>query len=157
MPLIERGVRVDGIDNSDSMLKLLAKRTDRVRTWTGDIANFKTEQRYALVYCLYNVFTMLVTREAQLACLQSAAEALEDGGVLVIEFAVPDLDGFVNGQKTSTLRSDHEVTILMAEVHHPLKQTWSRPSSGFPVRRSHVCRIEFAMSITKNSIPWQNA
>ncbi|MES0114316.1 hypothetical protein NKK46_32420 [Mesorhizobium sp. M0013] len=47
MPLIERGVRVDGIDNSDSMLKLLAKRTDRVRTWTGDIANFKTEQRYA--------------------------------------------------------------------------------------------------------------
>lgn len=122
VPLIERGVRVEGIDNSDSMLKLLAKRTDRVRTFRGDIANFKSEQCYALVYCLYNVFTMLVTREAQLACLRSAAEALEDDGVLVIEFAVPDLDGFVNGQKTSTLRADHEVTILMAEVHHPLKQ-----------------------------------
>ncbi|MER9477383.1 class I SAM-dependent methyltransferase [Mesorhizobium sp. M0520] len=122
VPLVERGVRVEGIDNSDSMLKLLAKRTDRVKTWKGDIANFKSEQRYALVYCLYNTFTMLFTREAQLACLRSAAEALDEDGVLVIEFAVPDLDGFVNGQKTSTLRSDDEVTILMAEVHYPLKQ-----------------------------------
>lgn len=38
-PLSERGVRVEGIDNSDSMLKLLAERMDQIDAWKGDIAN----------------------------------------------------------------------------------------------------------------------
>ncbi|RWK94374.1 class I SAM-dependent methyltransferase [Mesorhizobium sp.] len=122
VPLSERGVRVEGIDNSDSMLELLAKRTDLVRAWKGDIADFRTEQRYNLVYCVYNTFKLLATREAQLDCLRSAAEVLDDQGILVIEFDVPALEGFVNGQKTTTVFVDHENTILNAHVHDPLNQ-----------------------------------
>ncbi|ESY46352.1 MULTISPECIES: class I SAM-dependent methyltransferase [unclassified Mesorhizobium] len=122
LPLSQRGVRVEGIDISDSMLQLLAKRTDKVKGWKGDIADFRSEERYKLVYCVYNTFTMLFTRESQLTCLRSAAEALEDEGVLVIEIVVPELDGLVNGQKTSTILLDHENTILIADVHDPLKQ-----------------------------------
>ncbi|RWX60622.1 methyltransferase domain-containing protein [Mesorhizobium sp. M4B.F.Ca.ET.089.01.1.1] len=122
VPLSERGVRVEGIDNSDSMLKLLANRTDLIKTWKGDIANFSSEQRYDLVYCAYNTFTVLFTREAQIACLRSAAEALHDAGTLVIELGVPALDGFVGGQKTTTLFVDYENTILAADVHDPLNQ-----------------------------------
>lgn len=122
VPLSERGVRVDGIDNSDSMLRVLAKRSDIVKAWKAHIANFSSEQRYDLVYCVYNTFNLLFTREEQLACLRSAAHALGDEGTLVIEIAVPDLDGFVHGQRASTLLLDHENTILIAEVHEPLKQ-----------------------------------
>ncbi|RWF05573.1 MAG: class I SAM-dependent methyltransferase [Mesorhizobium sp.] len=122
VPLSERGVRIDGIDNSECMLKLLNKRSGLVKARKGDIANFRSEQRYSLVYCVYNTFTMLFTREAQLACLRSAAEALDDEGTLVIEIAVPNLEGFVHGQKTSTILLDNENTIMIAEVHDPLKQ-----------------------------------
>ncbi|MER9338787.1 class I SAM-dependent methyltransferase [Mesorhizobium sp. M0293] len=122
VPLSERGVRVDGIDNSDSMLRVLAKRSDVVTPWKADIANFNSEQRYNLVYCVYNTFNLLFTREAQLACLRSSAQALGDEGTIVIEIAVPDLDGFVHGRRASTLLVDDENTILIAEVHEPLKQ-----------------------------------
>ncbi|RRI01774.1 class I SAM-dependent methyltransferase [Mesorhizobium tamadayense] len=123
VPLSERGVKVDGIDNSCSMLKLLAKRTDLVKAWQGDIAHFSSERRYNLVYCVYFTFALLFTREAQIACLRSAAQALDDEGVLVLELGVPGLDPLVGGQKTTTARLvNHENTILNVSVHDPLTQ-----------------------------------
>ncbi|MER8615127.1 class I SAM-dependent methyltransferase [Mesorhizobium sp. M1216] len=122
IPLSERGVKVEGIDNSDSMLKLLAKRTDLIKAWKGDIADFSSEQRYDLVYCVYGTLTLLFTREEQIACLRSAAAALKADGILVIEVRVPALDGFVRGQRTTTTFVDHENTFVGAEIHDPLNQ-----------------------------------
>ncbi|TIM16807.1 MAG: class I SAM-dependent methyltransferase [Mesorhizobium sp.] len=138
VPLSERGVKVEGIDNSDSMLELLAKRADGVKAWKGDIAEFSSEQRYHLVYCVFGTFTLLFKREQQIACLRSAAEALEEDGALVIEVRVPALDGFVSGQKTTTTFVDHENTFIKAEVHDPLAQNLISTSlwfSGASVRR----------------------
>ncbi|MDX8443640.1 class I SAM-dependent methyltransferase [Mesorhizobium australafricanum] len=123
VPLSERDVRVEGIDNSESMLKLLAKRTDQIKAWKEDIADFRSEQRYDLVYCVYSTFTLLFTRDAQVACLRCAAEALDSEGILVLELGVPALDGFIRGQRTSTLFVDHDNTILNSDVHDPLNQT----------------------------------
>ncbi|WP_292625447.1 class I SAM-dependent methyltransferase [Mesorhizobium sp.] len=122
VPLSERGVRVEGIDNSDSMLKLLAKRTDRIKAWKVDIADFTSEQRYDLVYCVHSTFTLLCRREQQIACLRSAAKALDDLGVLAIELRVPALDGFVSGQKTTTTLVDCDNTIVNVEIHDSLNQ-----------------------------------
>ncbi|TJV70493.1 MAG: class I SAM-dependent methyltransferase, partial [Mesorhizobium sp.] len=63
-----------------------------IKAWQGDISHCRSEQRYRLVYCVYFTFTLLFTREAQIACLRSAAEALEHEGVLVIELGVPGSD-----------------------------------------------------------------
>ncbi|CAN7763698.1 class I SAM-dependent methyltransferase [Mesorhizobium sp. LjNodule214] len=123
VPLSERGAKVEGIDNSSSMLKLLAKRTDLITAWQGDIAHFRSEQRYSVVYCVYFTFTLLFTREAQIACLRSAADALSHDGVVVIELGVPGLDPLVGGRQTTKARLvDHENTILNVAVHDPLKQ-----------------------------------
>ncbi|MER8868101.1 class I SAM-dependent methyltransferase [Mesorhizobium sp. M0751] len=123
VPLSERGVKVEGIDNSCSMLKLLAKRTDLIKAWQGDIAHFSSEQRYNLVYCVYFTFPLLFTREAQIACLRSAAETLDDEGSLVIELWVPGLYPLVTGQQTTKARLvDHENTIVDVSVHDPLNQ-----------------------------------
>ncbi|RWH31386.1 MAG: class I SAM-dependent methyltransferase [Mesorhizobium sp.] len=123
VPLSGRGVKVEGIDNSCSMLELLAKRTDLIKAWQGDIAHFRTEQRYSMVYCVYFTFTLLFTREEQIACLRSAAAAIDDEGILVIELDVPSLDPRIRGQKTTTVRLvDHENTILNVAVHDPLNQ-----------------------------------
>ncbi|MER9702556.1 class I SAM-dependent methyltransferase [Mesorhizobium sp. M0146] len=122
VPLSERSVKVEGIDNSDSMLDLLSKRGKMIKAWKGNIADFKSEQRYNLVYCVYGTFTLLFTREEQISCLQSAADTLDNNGILVMEMEVPALDGFVSGQKTVAMFLDHENTILSAHVHDPLTQ-----------------------------------
>ncbi|WP_085035747.1 class I SAM-dependent methyltransferase [Ensifer aridi] len=151
VPLSERGVKVEGIDNSCSMLKLLAKRTDVIKAWQGDIAHFRSEQRYSMVYCVYCTFTMLLTREAQIACLRSAVDALDDEGVLVIELDVPGWNPFVGGQKTTTARLvDHENTMVNVAVHDPLNQNlistllWFSGTSvrRFPQRRRYVYHQE---------------
>ncbi|TIR73883.1 MAG: class I SAM-dependent methyltransferase [Mesorhizobium sp.] len=147
VPLSERGVRVEGIDNSDSMLQLLATRTKQVKAWRADIANFRSQQRYNLVYCIYNTFKLLLTRESQIGCLRSAAEALDDEGILIIELDVPSLDGLINCQRTTTLALDDENTILHAEVHDPLNQNLASTLlwfSGTSVRRlSHRVRYVY--------------
>lgn len=138
VPLSERGVKVEGIDNSDSMLKLLARRTDLIKAWRGDIADFSSEQRYNLVYCVYGTFTLLTKREAQIACLRSAADALEEEGVVVIEVRVPSLDGFAENQKTATTYVDHKNTFVNAVIHEPVIQNLISTSlwfSGASVRR----------------------
>ncbi|TIW06046.1 MAG: class I SAM-dependent methyltransferase [Mesorhizobium sp.] len=122
VPLSARGICVEGIDNSGSMLRLLASRSNTVKAWRGDITNFTLTSCYNTVYCIYNTFMQLFTREAQIACLRSAASVLAEDGFLVIEIDVPTLDGFVNGQKTTTLHVDHENTFLRADVHDSLKQ-----------------------------------
>ncbi|MER8413010.1 class I SAM-dependent methyltransferase [Mesorhizobium sp. M1342] len=149
-PLSARGVTVEGIDNSDSMLKLLAERNNLLKAWKGDIANFRLQQRYDLVYCVYNTFMLLVTRESQIACLRSAAEALDDDGALVLEVEVPVLGSLVRGPTTTTLLVDHENTILNAYIHDPLHQTlvstflWFSGSSvrRFPQRVRYVYHQE---------------
>ncbi|MGX5805845.1 class I SAM-dependent DNA methyltransferase [Bradyrhizobium sp. Arg314] len=125
IPLSARGVSVEGIDNSESMLKLLASRTNLIKAWHGDITNFTSTSRYNTVYCIYNTFMVLLTREAQIACLRSAESVLSEGGTLIIEIDVPALQGFFNGQKTTALLVDHENTFLRTDIHDPLKQTLS--------------------------------
>ncbi|TIL64266.1 MAG: class I SAM-dependent methyltransferase [Mesorhizobium sp.] len=137
-PLSERGVRVEGIDNSDSMLKLLAERTDQIDAWKGDIANFGVEQAYDLVFCIYGTFTLLSKREDQIACLRSAAAALNNEGILAIEIRVPFLDGFVNRQRITAKLVDDKNTFVDTETHDPLNQTITSTSlwfSGKSIRR----------------------
>ncbi|RJT26709.1 class I SAM-dependent methyltransferase [Mesorhizobium waimense] len=122
VPLSERGVRVEGIDNSDSMLKLLARRTGLITTWKADIGDFKSEKRYNLVYCAYNTLTVLVTREAQISCFRSIIDSLQDDGTVVIELPVPDVGNFIGGQRTTTTLVDGENTFLTSELHDPLSQ-----------------------------------
>ncbi|RWK79841.1 MAG: class I SAM-dependent methyltransferase [Mesorhizobium sp.] len=137
-PLSERGVRVQGIDNSDNMLKLLAERTDQIKAWKGDIANFSVEQVYDLIFCVYGTFTLLSKREDQITCLRSAAAALNKDGVLAIEIRVPVLDGFVNRQRITASLVDDENTFVNTETHDPLNQTITSTSlwfSGKSIRR----------------------
>ncbi len=89
VPLSECGINVEGIDNSRAMLELVAKRSALIKLWQEDIANFRSDNRYRVVYCIYCTFTLLSNREAQIACLRAAEKAMDDEGVLVIEVDVP--------------------------------------------------------------------
>ncbi|MEI8718767.1 MULTISPECIES: trans-aconitate 2-methyltransferase [unclassified Mesorhizobium] len=142
VPLSELGVKVEGIDNSESMLKLLANCTDQIKAWKGNIADFKLEQHYRLIYCVFGTLMLLVRREEQISCLRSAADLLDDDGALIIEMPVPSLDGFVKGHRMTTRLLDQENTLLTAEVHDSVNQMLTSTSlwfSGTSITRLPQC------------------
>ena len=91
LPLTERGVRVDGIEQSSAMV-------DRLRTkpggadldvTIGDMSTVALPGRYTLVYLIFNTIHNLLTQDGQVRCFENAARHLADNGVFVVETGVP--------------------------------------------------------------------
>lgn len=91
LPLAARGLRVDGIDFSPSMVaRLRAKPGGRDLSVTmGDFADVAVPGRYRLVYVVFNTLFNLLTQDAQVRCFGNVAAHLEDGGAFVVEAFVP--------------------------------------------------------------------
>ena len=91
MPLLRRGVAVDGIELSPAMIERLRGKPDgaELRVNQGDMATTRLPGRYAVVYLVYNTIFNLLTQDQQVECFQNAARHLDQGGVFVVEAGVP--------------------------------------------------------------------
>ena len=108
LPLVERGVRVAGIDSSEAMVARLRAKPggDGIEVAIGDFARARVEGEFALVYLVFNTIFNLVTQDAQVACFENAAAHLRQGGCFVIETMVPDLQLLPPGQTIVPFRAD---------------------------------------------------
>lgn len=93
IPLARRGVRVQGIDLSEEMVARLHEKpgAEEIVTTMGDFATTRLDEKFRLVYLVFNTVMNLTTQDAQVACFENAAWHLEPGGCFVIEVGVPDL------------------------------------------------------------------
>jgi SAM-dependent methyltransferase len=93
IPLIERGVRVAGIEYSGAMIRRLREKAsaDRLPVTQGDMSTTRVDGDFALVYLVFNTIGNLLTQDAQVECFRNAAAHLRPGGCFVIELWVPDL------------------------------------------------------------------
>jgi SAM-dependent methyltransferase len=111
LPLAERGVRVHGIDLSPDMVAQLRKKPGGadIPVAIGDFAATSVNERFSLVYLVFNTIMNLTSQDAQVACFQNAAAHLEPGGNFVIEVGVPDLQRLPRGEafRPFTVRPDH--------------------------------------------------
>ncbi len=91
LPLAARGVRVDGIELSPSMVEQLrAKPEGRdLHVVTGDMSRATTGRRYTLVYLVFNTIFNLLTAEDQVRCFENAARHLAPDGHFIVETALP--------------------------------------------------------------------
>lgn len=96
LPLIERGIRVTGIDESEVMVgKLRAKDGgERIEIVVGDFAEVPVDGEYPLVFLGFNTLFCLLTQERQVECFRNVATHLEPGGRFVLDCFVPDLGRF---------------------------------------------------------------
>jgi SAM-dependent methyltransferase len=110
LPLVERGVRVAGIDNSEAMVARLRAKTggEDIDVTIGDFARTRIDGEFSLVYLVFNTIFNLVTQDEQVACFQNAAAHLRSGGRFVIETHVPDLQRLPLGQTIIPFRADPE-------------------------------------------------
>ena len=100
LPLRARGVEVHGIEISEDMAaELHAKRDGAgIPVTIGDMATTRLDERFALVYLVYNTISNLLTQAEQVACFRNAAAHLDPGGCFVIELEIPQLRRMPPGQ-----------------------------------------------------------
>ena len=143
LPLAARGVDVEGVDASASMVaKLEAKPSgDRIRVRIADFGRDRLGENLALVFVAFNTFFGLAEQSLQVDCFANVASALAPGGRFVMEAFVPDLGRFDRGQRTDT------TAIRSAAGDDQLGNSRSRhPASGVDAhdrssrRHRHVSR-----------------
>jgi len=90
-PLLERGVEVAGVDQSQAMLDVLARhpRAAEVRVLRGDMASEAPDGTYGLVYLVFNTIGNVLTQDGQVQIFRNAASRLHEDGCFVIENLTP--------------------------------------------------------------------
>jgi SAM-dependent methyltransferase len=91
LPLTERGLRVDGIEQSAAMVERLRTKPggDGIEVTVGDMSTVQMPGRYSLVYLVFNTIHNVLTQDGQVRCFENASRHLETDGVFVVETGVP--------------------------------------------------------------------
>jgi len=91
LPLNERGLRVDGIEQSAAMVERLRAKPggDGIEVTVGDMSTVQLPGRYSLVYLVFNTIHNVLTQDGQVRCFENASRHLEPDGVFVVETGVP--------------------------------------------------------------------
>ena len=131
LPLIEKGIRVDGIDFSPAMIARLRAKPggSQIAVTLGNFADVAVPDTYRLIYVVFNTLFNLVTQDEQVRCFENVAAHLNEDGVFVIEGGVPtefcrlrnnqyvDLEALaVDNVRLDVARYD-PVTQLLEEIH----------------------------------------
>ena len=88
----------------------------------GDFAEVGVEERFSLVYVVFNTFFALLTQEDQVRCFANVARRLEAGGTFVFEAFVPDLSRFTFGHVTQTRHVGSDEVVIEYSRHDPVRQ-----------------------------------
>lgn len=132
LPLAARGVRIDGVDISPTMVaKLRAKPGgDQIAVTIGDFAEVPVTGAYQLIYIVFNTLFNLLTQDDQVRCFENVAANLTDDGVFVVEAFVPT---FLN-----RLRDDQYVDAERVEVDEVWLDVGRHDPVGQRLDESHV-------------------
>ena len=131
LPLVARGIRVDGIDFSSAMVaKLRAKPGGtQIAVTMGNFADVAVKSTYRLIYLIFNTLFNLLSQDEQVRCFENVADHLTDNGCFVVEAYVPaflhrlhnnqyvDAEAIrVNEVRLDVLR--HDIAAQMTEESH---------------------------------------
>ncbi len=100
LPLSAKGVEVHGIDAASSMISRLQAKpgSERITITQGNFADVPVDEKFELVYIVFNTFFALSSQDEQVRCFRNVAAHLSPDGCFVIEAFVPDVTRFSGGQ-----------------------------------------------------------
>jgi SAM-dependent methyltransferase len=124
LPLAAKGVEVHGVDAAESMIARLREKPggDRIQITTGNFAEVPVDEKFRLVYIVFNTFFALSSQDEQVRCFRNVAAHLEPGGCFVIEAFVPDLTRFTGGQVNWATKVTADEVQLDVGQHDPATQ-----------------------------------
>lgn len=108
IPLVQRGVRVTGIELSRPMIEQLRTKIDEpsLPVIQGDMASATAPGSYTLVYLVYGTLSNLLSQDEQIACFRNAARHLAARGRFVVELGVPQLRTLPPGQSANVFANE---------------------------------------------------
>jgi SAM-dependent methyltransferase len=124
LPLLEKGVEVQGIDASEAMLSKLRSKPhgSEIDVLVSSFDEFKLDRRFRLIYVVFNTFFGLLTQEKQVRCFQSVAEHLTADGKFLMEVFVPDPCRFEDHQTVRAIDLEEERIRLEVSRFDPVAQ-----------------------------------
>jgi SAM-dependent methyltransferase len=148
LPLMAKGIQVDGIELSASMIERLRAKPggDKINAIQGDMSTATTEAQYGLVYLVYNTIFNLLTAEDQINCFVNAARHLAPGGHFVVETAVPH--AWISPGKSDYVHAEHvgtDTVVLDVARYDPVTQLLEEShlslTAGGITMNPIVCRL----------------
>jgi SAM-dependent methyltransferase len=105
LPIARQGVKIDGLDSSLSMLRVLQRHLKQepkdvrrnVRLHRGDMRRFRLKKRYSLVIMPFRPLQHMRTLDDQVQALRSAAFHLNKNGVFAFDVFFPKFDRIPGG------------------------------------------------------------
>ena len=124
LPLAAKGVAVEGIDLSESMVARLRAKPggEAIPVTIGDFAEVGRPGPFDLIFVVFNTFYVLLDQPTQVRCFSNVAERLKPDGAFVIEAFVPDLARFQRNQWLSVGEVGLDRVRLDAARHDPVAQ-----------------------------------
>jgi SAM-dependent methyltransferase len=124
LPLAARGVNVEGVDASATIVEKLRAKPggERLEVRLADFGRDRLGADFALVFVAFNTFFALADQSSQVACVANVAAALAPGGRFVMEAFVPDLGRFDRGQRTDTTAIAVQQVTINSAIHDPVSQ-----------------------------------
>ena len=125
LPLAARGLTVHGIEACEEMVAKVRGKPGggAIPVEIGDMAEVRVNGTFDLIYLVFNTIFNLTTQEAQVCCFHNAARHLNAGGVFVLETVVPDLSGFVDGQRMKGSWARMDSARFEIAIHDPAVPT----------------------------------
>ncbi|KGX87326.1 class I SAM-dependent methyltransferase [Pontibacillus litoralis] len=116
IPLLEKGLKVDGFDVSDEMLKICRNNCEnrglQPKLFKGKMESFALDTKYEAIIVPTGTFLLLHKREDSLNALKNFYNHLSDGGKLILDiFLQTDLT--VGNVSTKTWKSQNEEMITL--------------------------------------------
>lgn len=126
IPLIERGVEVDGIEQSAAMTQRLHERRPDVAVVAGDMATAHAPgAAYSLVYLVFNTIGNILTQDGQVQCFENAGRHLAEDGVFVVEMTSPTVSIAGRTQFVEAERVAADEVVLDVNRYDPVTQLLS--------------------------------
>lgn len=124
IPLATTGVSVRGIDASRAMVEKLHAKPggESIPVTIADFADFDLDDRFSLVFVVFNTFFGILEQRDQVRSFQSVARHLAPGGRLLLECFVPDPGRFDRGQRLSVAAIDDDAIRIEASMYDPVSQ-----------------------------------
>ncbi|MFL5883136.1 MAG: methyltransferase domain-containing protein [Actinomycetota bacterium] len=137
LPLSERGIRVDGIEQSTAMVDQLRAKpgADKISITIGDMSAVELPEQYTLVYLVFNTIHNLLTQDGQVRCFENAARHLDSDGVFVVETGAVAWSArgqLYRGAQGDDGRGPHQPAHLRRDDADPRHQSSAAHHRGHP-------------------------
>ncbi|MGC1212853.1 MAG: class I SAM-dependent methyltransferase [Micromonospora sp.] len=124
VPLVERGIAVEGIEGSPLMLEQLRVKPGGadIPAVVGDMADVAVQGPFDLAYLVYNTLFNLPDQARQVDCFVNVGKVLAPGGLFVVEAFIQDVTEFDRNQRVATRALTEDSVSMEFLRHDPVEQ-----------------------------------